>query len=666
MRMAVARSILLLLSSTASLWFGETLVVFPPAVAETKGSNLTLYCRENNMVQAQGILWRAPGGTVYDPADAASSSAAGARISAVAYTLAVTMLQSSDGGTYRCERKSNQSDYATGSIQVTVLPYIANPVSLQQIVLGQNATIRCQYNADASPTPTVYWYRKNRQVNDSRLTIVPGGLVIAGVMSSDEGNYTCVVLSSVGSASLVITAVFRAPPQFVAVTASSSVLIQKGDTATLDCSAVGVPAPVYTWSVPPTVNPVGVSSNTMIINAGDFSATGVYSCTAFNSLGSVNRSFDVFVFAPPYPSAYIHSPITVQPGQPVVLNCLVVAMPPPTYAWFLYNSQNYQTYPIDHLNVAINGSTLTVLSIDSRPTWFMCLVSNAYGESRHYFHLDTTPSSLSVPLPSSLLVAPTKEALPSAVQGLDAGGSKFVPVVVGTVSGAVLLMTVIITALVLYLTRSCRRKISVEQQQSLEQSMRSTLSSTSEQSTLIFRQTPSLPPVYNRLKLSSTSSQTSAPMALGSYPSVDEEDDDGVFVETMNPAFQDVNPALQNVIPIFSEVGSVLPTRQSTLQNATPIFQNVNTVIVEANPITRGMSPVLRAANPLYMEGTLSEANHIHEVNPAYLKVNSTHQEAQAALMNSTAQEIPTNPVYAEVLNEVTPISGQSIYETIH
>lgn len=91
----------------------------------------------------------------------------------------------------------------------TVPPYIVNPITLQQIVLGQTATINCQYNADASPVPTTYWYKGNWQVNDSRLSMVPGGLVIANVVSTDEANYTCIALSVVGSASLVITAVFR-------------------------------------------------------------------------------------------------------------------------------------------------------------------------------------------------------------------------------------------------------------------------------------------------------------------------------------------------------------------------------------------------------------------------------------------------------------------------
>eukprot|EP00731_Ephydatia_muelleri_P037614 Em0520g5a len=239
------------------------------------------------MVQAQGIQWRAPGGTVYDPT---SSAAAGARISAVtAYTLAVTGLQAGDGGAYRCERKSNQSDYAIGTVQVTVLPYIVNPVALQQIVLGQNATIRCQYNADASPTPTTYWYKGNRQINDSRLTVISGGLLIASVASTDEGNYTCVVLSGVGSASIIITAVFRAPPRFVAVTASPSVLIQKGDSVILDCSAVGVPVPIYAWIAPPTVNPLSVSTGTLTVTAVDFSVTGNYNCTALNSVGTVKN-----------------------------------------------------------------------------------------------------------------------------------------------------------------------------------------------------------------------------------------------------------------------------------------------------------------------------------------------------------------------------------------
>ena len=91
--------------------------------------------------------------------------------------------------------------------------------------------------------------------------------------------------------------IYAAPPRFSAVTASASVLIQKGESGTLDCSAVGVPVPTYSWIVPPAASYpyVGVSS-TLTINAVDFTISGIYTCVATNSLGAVNRSFDVFVF----------------------------------------------------------------------------------------------------------------------------------------------------------------------------------------------------------------------------------------------------------------------------------------------------------------------------------------------------------------------------------
>ena len=87
-----------------------------------------------------------------------------------------------------------------------------------------------------------------------------------------------------------------APPRFVAVTASPSVLIQKGDSVILDCSAVGVPVPIYAWIAPPTVNPLSVSTGTLTVTAVDFSVTGNYNCTALNSVGTVTKSFYVFVF----------------------------------------------------------------------------------------------------------------------------------------------------------------------------------------------------------------------------------------------------------------------------------------------------------------------------------------------------------------------------------
>ena len=59
---------------------------------------------------------------------------------------------------------------------------------------------------------------------------------------------------------------------------------------------MGVPVPTYSWTAPPTVNPVGVTSSTLNVNAVDFSVSGTYTCTVLNSVGAINRSFDVFVY----------------------------------------------------------------------------------------------------------------------------------------------------------------------------------------------------------------------------------------------------------------------------------------------------------------------------------------------------------------------------------
>ena len=222
------------------------------------------------------------------------------------------------------------------------------------------------------------------------------------------------------------------------------------------------------------------------------------------------------------------------------------------------------------------------------------------------------------------------------------------------------------------------RKVNVEQKPSLEQSVCSTLSSTSEQSALFFRQPQSLPPLYSRLKLSSTSSQTSAPLGLGSFPSVDEEEDDGVFVETVNPAFQEINPALQNPNSAHQEVH--LSHQEMHLghqdlylghQDLYLGHQDLHLGHQEENMPFQQANPALHVINPLYAEGISQhqEADSLQDTNPAYVQANHTHQEmgrAQEVLHSSAALEVPANPVYAELMSKDIPSNGQSIYETIH
>ena len=169
--------------------------------------------------------------------------------------------------------------------------------------------------------------------------------------------------------------------------------------------------------------------------------------------------FLFFFIAPPYPSAYTHPPIAVQADKPVVLNCQVTAMPKPTYSWFIYNSQNYQTYPIDSADVILNGSTLTIMSIYRNTVaysmWYMCLASNTYGESRHYFRLDVSLSSLVTPSP---LATPTKDELMSVQgSGVVGGAAAVMPVVAAMVAASLLALVLCSTGLALYLSRRCRK-----------------------------------------------------------------------------------------------------------------------------------------------------------------------------------------------------------------
>ncbi len=78
----------------------------------------------------------------------------------------------------------------------------------------------------------------------------------------------------------------------------TAVTINQGDSADLDCSAVGAPQPNYTWAVPPNSTAAERATNRgpiLEISSSSTRDLGLYKCVVDNGVGNISRGFEVTV-----------------------------------------------------------------------------------------------------------------------------------------------------------------------------------------------------------------------------------------------------------------------------------------------------------------------------------------------------------------------------------
>ena len=83
-------------------------------------------------------------------------------------------------------------------------------------------------------------------------------------------------------------------PQFVKDDVELNIILAFGEAASLDCTAVGAPAPNITWSVPlnsQLSHSEALSGSVLDVRLSDGADAGQYKCTAQNEAGQVTRIF---------------------------------------------------------------------------------------------------------------------------------------------------------------------------------------------------------------------------------------------------------------------------------------------------------------------------------------------------------------------------------------
>ncbi|XP_044138378.1 basement membrane-specific heparan sulfate proteoglycan core protein isoform X4 [Bufo gargarizans] len=207
-----------------------------------------------------------------------------------------------DSGSYTCVGHN-----PAGSTQVHVdvlvedrvlrpsTPTVIAEKSVQVVLAGETATLRC--SATGNPTPTIKW-SKLRAPLPWQHQIVNSSLVIPRVAQQDSGQYICNASNVDGHSEVYITLDVENPPY--ATTLPDELSVSVGEPIQLQCLAHGTPPLKFQWtkvngSLPSSA---AVRDGVLEINQASVTVAGTYRCVVSNKVGESVALTQISVLAP--------------------------------------------------------------------------------------------------------------------------------------------------------------------------------------------------------------------------------------------------------------------------------------------------------------------------------------------------------------------------------
>ncbi|XP_077352489.1 vascular cell adhesion protein 1-like isoform X1 [Festucalex cinctus] len=202
----------------------------------------------------------------------------------------------------QCEEKLNLVLYKSpDSVTITVVNHTG------PMVAGKEYQLLCEVQNVA---PVQYlnlkWYKGRSEVYNRSFTDltspspvqVSSILVITPSEADDGARYSCVAELELGPegpqppptiTSELLRASVYFPPTFQSPEAESVEVPESGET-TINCTAAGNPAPVYSWQ--PELEPKRENDQEAVLTSSSL-LPGTYTCTASNALGKKSKQFTV-------------------------------------------------------------------------------------------------------------------------------------------------------------------------------------------------------------------------------------------------------------------------------------------------------------------------------------------------------------------------------------
>ncbi|GLG98860.1 Toll-like receptor 7 [Gryllus bimaculatus] len=279
----------------------------------------------------------------------------------------------------------------------------------QTALRGNNVTLHCKASSSAEVPMTFQWRKDNVDIkpiniqqfirsSDGKGTEQSSEFTLLNITQNDAGKYQCVVSNNYGTTysakSKLSVYVY---PTFDKIPAN--VTAKSGSTAKLECAASGSPQPQISWRKDggndfPAARErrMHVMHNDDVFFIIDIKTVdmGIYSCTAWNAVGSIIANATLTVLESPSFVKHMESKETTV-GKPIVLECMAAGSPKPKLLWKKDGSNLVATerhfFTAEDQLLVIVGTTLE----DAGK--YECEMTNALGTEKGYSQVSILPAA---------------------------------------------------------------------------------------------------------------------------------------------------------------------------------------------------------------------------------------------------------------------------------
>ncbi|XP_056013219.1 B-cell receptor CD22-like [Ostrea edulis] len=243
-----------------------------------EGQSATMTCRVSAANPNTGITWS------WIKTDSPSN------VLHTGSTYTISNIQRGRSGTYSCTARNSIGTSTPVTVQVDVQykPEVTTSTSSPyRVVESQSATMTCSVSA-ANPNTgiTWSWIKANSPTN---VLHTGSTYSISNIQRGASGTYSCTARNSIGISTPVTVQIDVQYKPEVTTSTSSPYRVVEGQSATMTCSVSAAnPNTGITWSWIKTDSPSNVlhTGSTYTISNIQRGASGTYSCTARNSIGT--------------------------------------------------------------------------------------------------------------------------------------------------------------------------------------------------------------------------------------------------------------------------------------------------------------------------------------------------------------------------------------------
>ncbi|CAL1281289.1 unnamed protein product [Larinioides sclopetarius] len=367
----------------------------PANVVAVTGATIESHCRASGSPQPE-ITWIKVTDT-----KAREESLHGISPEKGSSTLKISPVAHEDSGLYECVADNGIPPIIKSNFTLTVRepPKVKNFRFDDNIKEGDIASVTCLATSGIKPVK-FQWLKNGHPITPSNSNVriddgaIHSVLVFDYVTLSDDGNYTCIAITSDGQGKFTAQLNVKASPKWKEE--PKSVITEIRGSVSVNCLAYGSPKPIITWKkqtdTSEFVDLRPVSGNEIDFSSGKLNLVdvyetdaGFYECVADNGIPpSIRSNFSIIIREIPQIQAFSFQD-NIQEGAIVSVTCLATTkIKPLTFQWFKNGTEIKSTEGNIRITSANELSVLVLDPVDLENSGnYTCSATNAAGSDKY-------------------------------------------------------------------------------------------------------------------------------------------------------------------------------------------------------------------------------------------------------------------------------------------